>query len=110
MTAREIPFDVSYDMPDGLRARANDPQGMAAAVDWLVDHAREADAAGRRSHLADYVHQHLGKALLEAGDPAGAVTHLEQALASRTRKGDPGLIDSGRAALATARRAAGERP
>ena len=37
--AADIPFDVSYDLPDGLRAEPCDPVEMAHAVDWLEGQA-----------------------------------------------------------------------
>lgn len=179
----EIPFDVSYTMPEGLRAEPNDPGGMDAAVSWLESQADQAETDARRSRLlglaggyagmlrqlgrarqlldaaisladrcgerrqggilrirladvvalegdpasasdrlralldacaadpvrldlVDVVHQHLGKALLEAGQHESAIRHLERALDLRERKDHPELLASTRAALSTARRAA----
>lgn len=181
MSKPDIPFDVSYSMPDGGRAVATAPDEMRRAVAWLEDQAeitedqhtrarllalaggyagmvgelprahdllqraieladsigatRQAlvarirladvtasrgqplDAASRLSDLLDHhrldcqqhgvddaVHQHLGKALLEAGEPARAVTHLQQALELRRARGDEELLASTLAALEAARR------
>ncbi|MFA9428616.1 hypothetical protein [Egicoccus sp. AB-alg2] len=181
MADGEPPHAVGYTIRDGLRAEADDPEQMLAAVDWLVDRAAEAPTAEERvrllgraggyaaivrdldraevllsdaiisanrhglarqaaasrirladvnalrgdaatavqqltellhevrnepslDDLLDFVHQHLGKAHLEAGNTAKAVHHLSRALAHREQRGDADLLASTRAALARARR------
>jgi tetratricopeptide (TPR) repeat protein len=176
-----IPFDVSYELRDGLRAEPSDAVSMRAAVDWLEEQAEQAEnlperarllgAAGAYAgmlrqldraqrllrpaiavadqtnkdrqrvvlrirladvlaldgdsdaaielllpllkvcqdgadlvHLVDFVHQHLGKALIEAGQHAAAMAHLKQALELRERKADPELLASTLEAMAAARR------
>lgn len=180
MARPTIPFDTSSTVRDGLRAEANDPAAMAAAVDWLEAEAEAAGSVDERTwllgqagacagvlrqldraegllreaitladaeglarrcavlrirladvlalggdpdgavalasallddpdalpdDLEDFVHQHLAKALIEAGRHADAITHLERALALRETKGDPELLASTRATLEAARQA-----
>jgi tetratricopeptide (TPR) repeat protein len=167
----EIPFDVSYVFPDGLRAEPVDHASMRAAIDWLesaaeelggrerirllglagahagivrdlerarrllsaalvdavaigddrltaVNEIRLADvvalggapgtavamlegllAAGVAQDLEDFVHQHLGKAYLEAGNRRAALASFQRALELREGKGDEELLASTRAAL-----------
>lgn len=77
-------------------ALRGDPHEAAAQLNHLLDHRRvECEQHG----LLDFVHQHLGKALLEAGEPRRAIEHLEQARRLRTNTGDRALLDSTIAAL-----------
>jgi kanamycin kinase len=76
------------------------PREAASQLERLLDHRRvEVEQHG----LLDFVHQHLGKALLEAGEPRRAVEHLEQAHELRTASGDLELLDSTIAALEAAK-------
>jgi tetratricopeptide (TPR) repeat protein len=76
------------------------PREAASQLEDLLDHRRdEVEQHG----LLDFVHQHLGKALLEAGEPRRAVEHLEQAHQLRTASGDLELLDSTTAALEAAK-------
>jgi tetratricopeptide (TPR) repeat protein len=76
------------------------PREAASQLERLLDHHRvEVEQHG----LLDFVLQHLGKELLEAGEPRRAVEHLEQAHELRTASGDPELLDSTIAALEAAK-------
>jgi tetratricopeptide (TPR) repeat protein len=68
VTRSSIPFDTSSTIRDGLRAEANDPHAMAAAVDWLEIEARSAVSVDDRTWL-------LG----QAGACAGILRHLDRA-------------------------------
>lgn len=79
-------------------ALGGDPEAAIALTTALLD-----DTEVLPSDLEDFVHQHLAKALIEAGRTDEAVTHLERALALRDLKGDDQLVASTRATLAVAR-------
>lgn len=79
-------------------ALGGDPQ---AAIDLAT--SLLADPATLPPDLEDFVHQHLAKALLDAGRRGDAITHLERALQLREDKGDPELLASTRATLEAAR-------
>ncbi len=53
--------------------------------------------------LRDFAHQHLGKALIEAGEIQAGIDHLEHALRIRQEKGDPDLRASTEQGLRVAR-------
>jgi len=76
---------------------ADRPVAAVAELEQALDSARRAGT------LVDFALQHLGKALLDAGEQARAVTLLEEALELRRRRGDAELIESTECALATAR-------
>jgi Flp pilus assembly protein TadD len=79
-------------------ALGGDPGAAAALASSLLD-----DPDTLPDDLEDFVHQHLAKALIEAGRHEQAITHLERALELRERKGDPELLASTRATLEAAR-------
>ncbi|MFJ5921106.1 tetratricopeptide repeat protein [Kitasatospora sp. NPDC092948] len=62
---------------------------------------RSALATARSLHpeLLDFAHQHFGKHLMELGDHAGALAHLQEALRLRIAKGNAELVESTQAAL-----------
>ncbi|MBD0329460.1 MAG: hypothetical protein ICV64_05080 [Thermoleophilia bacterium] len=59
----------------------------------------EREAAASAAELRHFALQHLGKALLDAGDDAGARACLGEALALRRARGDAELVASTEAAL-----------
>jgi tetratricopeptide (TPR) repeat protein len=84
-----------------VTALRGEPREAASQLERLLDHRRvECEHHG----LLDFVHQHLGKALLEAGEPRRAIEHLEQARELRADSGDRELLDSTIAALEAAKR------
>ncbi|MFD7645761.1 tetratricopeptide repeat protein [Kitasatospora sp. NPDC059795] len=72
--------------------------GDTQAADALY---RSALATARSLHpeLLDFAHQHFGKHLMELGDHAGALAHLQEALRLRIAKGNAELVESTQAAL-----------
>jgi tetratricopeptide (TPR) repeat protein len=86
-----------------ILALGGDPDGAIALTTALLD-----DTETLPDDLEDFVHQHLAKALIEAGRTDEAVTHLERALELRERKGDPELLASTRTTLDLARQVRGE--
>ncbi|MFA9445132.1 hypothetical protein [Egicoccus sp. AB-alg6-2] len=83
-----------------VAALRGEPHEAVAQLERLLDARRvECEQHG----LIDFVHQHLGKALLEAGDPRRAVDHLESARVLREISGDRELLDSTIAALEAAK-------
>lgn len=72
---------------------ADRPAEAVAELEQALIEARDAGA------YLDFALQHLGKAVLDAGDRAGAVGVLEEALEMRRRGGDAALIESSELAL-----------
>ncbi|MFJ5924787.1 tetratricopeptide repeat protein [Kitasatospora sp. NPDC092948] len=72
--------------------------GDAQAADALYRTAL-ATARSRHPELLDFAHQHFGKHLMELGDHAGALAHLQEALRLRIAKGNAELVESTQAAL-----------
>jgi len=87
------------------RIRLAEAQRCAGALGEAEREALEALAEARDQHpeLVDFSLQHLGKALLDAGEPERAAAALEEALALREAKGDEALVRSTRLALDRAR-------
>jgi tetratricopeptide (TPR) repeat protein len=77
---------------------ADRPAEAVAQLEAALSEARHTGA-----HL-DFALQHLGKAVLDAGDQARAAALLEEALELRRHKGDAALIESSERALALSRR------
>jgi hypothetical protein len=75
-----------------------------AAARELRDIARDCAERPELADLEDFACQHLAKALLEAGDPEGALAALGRAEQLRLVKDDPELLASTRATIATVRR------
>lgn len=81
-------------------ALRGEPCEAATQLERLLNHRRvECEQHG----LLDFVHQHLGKALLEAGEPRRAVEHLEKARKLRSASNDQDLLDSTVATLQAAK-------
>ncbi|MFI9788845.1 tetratricopeptide repeat protein [Kitasatospora sp. NPDC051984] len=72
--------------------------GDTQAADALYRSAL-ATARSRHPELLDFAHQHFGKHLMELGDHAGALAHLQEALRLRIAKGNAELVESTQAAL-----------
>jgi len=87
------------------RIRLAEAQRCAGELGEAGREALEALAEARDQHpeLVDFSLQHLGKALLDAGEPERAAAALEEALALREAKGDEALVRSTRLALDRAR-------
>jgi tetratricopeptide (TPR) repeat protein len=81
-------------------AAAGHPREAASRLETLL---AECGHDERLRGLTDFVHQHLGKALAEAGRIEEAIAHFERALALRTRQQDEDLVASTRHALEIAR-------
>lgn len=78
------------------------PHKAANQLEYLLEHRR---SGCDDHHLTGAVHQHLGKALLEAGRPQDALQHLETAGELRRARGDDELLASTLAAIEAARKA-----
>lgn len=76
---------------------ADRPDEAVAELEAALSDARHAG-----SHV-DFALQHLGKAVLDAGDPTRAGILLAEALELRRRRGDAALIESTELALARTR-------
>ena len=84
--AADIPFDVSYDLPDGLRAVPCDPVAMAHAVDWLEEQAAASHQLPDQARLLGLAGGYAG--MLRQLDRAGgllrrAITIADDAGATR---------------------------
>lgn len=76
---------------------ADRPAEAVAELEQALTESRQAGA------YVDFALQHLGKAVLDAGDPARAAGLLAEALELRRRRGDAALTESSELALARAR-------
>jgi tetratricopeptide (TPR) repeat protein len=89
-----------------LRIRLADIHALSGcpeeALEILTDLVHRCTRDGELESLVDFVHQHLGKALLETGEIESGVGHLERARDLRLAKGDEELLSSTDQALAVA--------